>query len=50
MVPRNFCGRDILYDTVIVISTDDKVFFDKFQVHEKTGLANFDPMHELQSL
>ena len=32
-----------------VITTDNKVFFDKLQVYEKSGLENRDPTHKLYS-
>lgn len=49
MVLRNLWGRDILEDMGAILSTDDKVFFDDFQVHEKKGLANHDHIYEWHS-
>ena len=33
-----------------VLNTDDRVFFDDFQVHEKTVLTNCDAMKVLKDL
>lgn len=47
MVLRNLWSRDIMEDMCAVLTTNDRLFTDYLQVHEKTGLANCNPMHEL---
>ncbi|KAL6058478.1 hypothetical protein STEG23_023494, partial [Scotinomys teguina] len=40
-VPMNLWGRDILEDMGVVLTTDDRAFFDDIEVHEKMKTLKF---------